>query len=257
MRVAEGVEAVVLRTLRYGEADVIAHVFTRHAGRRGVIAKGARKTRSRLGARLEPFLAVDLQLVEGRGDLAVVRSVQAVAAHEHLRASWRAQQVGAAALDLVARITEEHQPAEPLYHLLRNFLDLLDSLAGRSGTDATGDERRSSALLVAFELKLLHVVGIAPQLGSCVRCGDETTALVAFSAADGGVVCAGCRTAGDQLLDVEVHGASVALMRTPMAELATRAADELPGVRALRTVGSGIVAATCQEHAGVRPRRPG
>jgi hypothetical protein len=69
------------------------------------------------------------------------------------------------------------------------------------------------------------------------------------------VVCSGCRTAGDALLDAAVHAAAVELMRTPMAEFATRDADGLPGMRALRTVGSGIVAATCQEHAGVRPRR--
>ena len=138
----------MLRTLRYGEADLIAHVYTRHAGRRGVIAKGARKPRSRLGARLEPLLALSLQLVEGRGDLAVVRGVELVAAHDQLRSSWRAQQVGAAALDLVSRMTEEHEANEQLYHLLRNFLDLLDSTAARGGTAGVEDERRGSALLV-------------------------------------------------------------------------------------------------------------
>ncbi len=252
---AEGTEAIVLRTLRYGEADLIAHVFTRHAGRRGVIAKGARKPRSRLGARLEPFLALNLQLFEGRGDLAVVRGVEVIAAHESLRSSWRAQQVGASALDLVSRLTVEHQPSEPLYHLLHNFLDLLDSTAGRTAPDADGDEQRGAALLVAFELKLLHVVGIAPQLSACVRCGDEAAGISAFSAGDGGVVCRGCRAPMDQSLDVATYTAAVELMRMPLAELATRDADTLPPPRVLRTVGSGIVAATCREHAGVTPKR--
>jgi DNA repair protein RecO (recombination protein O) len=252
--VAEGIEAVVLRTLRYGEADLIAHVYTRHAGRRGVIAKGARRPKSRLGVRLEPFLSVQLQLVEGKGDLGIVRNVEVIAAHDALRSSWRAQQVGAAALDLVSRLTVEHQPSEPLYHLLRNFLDLLDSTAARPGVDGQVDELRGAALLVAFELKLLHVVGIAPQLGSCVRCGDDV-ALVAFSAEDGGIVCSGCRTAGDSSIDAATHAAAVDLMRSPLAELAVREADDLPVQRALRTVGAGIVAATCQAHAGVRPRR--
>lgn len=234
---------------------MIAHVYTRESGRRGVIAKGARKPRSRLGVRLEPFLAVELQLFEGRGDLAVVRNVEVKAQHEQLRASWRAQQVGASALDLVARLTEEHQPGEPIYHLLRNFLDLLDSMAGRTGADAVDDDRRGAALLVAFELKLLHAIGIAPQLGTCVRCGRDDAVLQAFSAADGGVVCEGCRAPGDLVLDAEVHGAAVELTRAPMSEFATRDATELPGQRALRAVGSGIVAATCVEHAGVRPRQ--
>ena len=251
---AEGIEAIVLRTLRYGEADLIAHVFTRHAGRRGVIAKGARKPRSRLGARLEPFLALSLQLVEGRGDLAVVRGVEVLAAHDSLRSSWRAQQLGAAALDLVSRLTEEHQPSEPLYHLLRNFLDLLDSTAGRSSPDGDGDETRGSAMLIAFQLKLLHVVGIAPQLGACVRCGDEAAGIAAFSAADGGVVCRGCRAPLDQSLDAATWQGAVELMRMPRAELATREPDLLPAPRVLRTVSAGIVAATCREHAGVTPK---
>src|SRR4051812_3525390 len=113
---ADPIEAVVLRTLRYGEADVIAHVFTRHAGRRGVIAKGARKPKSRLGVRLEPFLALNLQLFEGKGDLAIVRQAEVLAAHEQLRSSWRAQQVGAAALDMVTRLTVEHEASEQLFH---------------------------------------------------------------------------------------------------------------------------------------------
>jgi DNA repair protein RecO (recombination protein O) len=252
---SDGTEAIVLRTLRYGEADLIAHVYTRHAGRRGVIAKGARKPRSRLGARLEPFLALTLQLVEGRGDLATVRGVDVIAAHDSLRSSWRAQQVGAAALDLVSRITVEHQASEPLYHLLRNFLDLLDSTAGRASPDGEGDEQRGSAMLVAFQLKLLHVIGIAPQLAACVRCGDEGAGISAFSAADGGVVCRGCRTAMDQTLDVATWEGAVMLMRTPLADLAARDTDALPTTRVLRTVGSGIVAATCREHAGVTPKR--
>ncbi|MCW2955892.1 MAG: recO [Thermoleophilia bacterium] len=250
---AEGTEAVVLRTIKYGEADVIAQLYTRLGGRRGVIAKGARKPKSRLGARLEPFLVVSLALHEGRGDLAIVRGVEVLAQHEQLRSSWRAQQVGAAALDLVSRLAAEGEPNESMFHLLRNFLDLLDSTAGRVGGDAEDDERRGAALLAAFQLKLLHVVGIAPQLAACVRCGD-TTALVAYSAADGGVVCAGCRTAGDQLLDAATHEAAVTLMRIPLAEVVTRAGDELPAMRVLRIVGSGIVAATAQEHAGIRLR---
>ena len=251
---AEGTEAVVLRTLRYGEADLIAHVLTRHGGRRGVIAKGARRPKSRLGARLEPFLAVSLQLHEGRGDLAIVRGVEILAAHDAMRSSWRAQQVGAAALDLVGRITIEHHPVEPAYHLLRNFLDLLDSTSARTGAEADGDEQRGAMLLSAFELKLLHVLGLAPQLGACVRCGDEV-ALVAFRAADGGMVCSSCRTPVDQSLDAATWAASVDLMRSPLAELSTRQSDSLPPLRVLRTISSGIVAATCREHAGVSPRR--
>src|SRR6476620_7348085 len=59
-------EAVVLRSIRYGEADRILHLYSAQYGRIGAIAKGARKPRSRFGGRLEPFFRLDLLLHEGR-----------------------------------------------------------------------------------------------------------------------------------------------------------------------------------------------
>ena len=58
-------EAVVLRSIRYGEADRVLHLFTLERGRVGAIAKGARKTTSRFGGRLEPFSHVELVLRQG------------------------------------------------------------------------------------------------------------------------------------------------------------------------------------------------
>lgn len=246
----DGIEAVVLRTTRYGEADVIAQVHTLGEGSRGVIAKGARKAKSRLGARLEPLMVVRLQFVVGRGDLAIVRGVEVIAPHEHIRSSWRAQQLGAAALDLVGKLGVEHEPNESMHHLLRRFLEQLDHVTGAGGLD---DERRGDALLAAFELKLLHTAGMAPLLGACVRCGD-TTALIAFSASDGGVVCSTCREAGDAVIDAGVHAAAMSLTRDALAVVAATELDDLPGLRTLRTLRTTIIASTLLEHAGVRAR---
>jgi DNA repair protein RecO (recombination protein O) len=60
-------EAVVLRSIRFAEADCVLHLYTLERGRVGAIAKGVRKTKSRFGARLEPFSHADLLLHEGRG----------------------------------------------------------------------------------------------------------------------------------------------------------------------------------------------
>ena len=58
-------EAVVLRSIRYGEADRVLHLYPPYRGRVGAIAKGGRKARSRFGGRLEPFFRLDLVLYEG------------------------------------------------------------------------------------------------------------------------------------------------------------------------------------------------
>src|SRR3954466_8757220 len=55
MRGSYKTEAVVLRSMRLGEADSGAHLYTPSRGRVGAVAKGVRRTRSRVGARLAPF----------------------------------------------------------------------------------------------------------------------------------------------------------------------------------------------------------
>ena len=74
-------EAIVLRSLRYGEADRILHLYTPNRGRVSAIAKGVRKARSRFGGRLEPFFRLNLVLYEGRGDLLTVTSAETIAGY--------------------------------------------------------------------------------------------------------------------------------------------------------------------------------
>src|SRR3954447_18435678 len=78
-------EAVVLRSMRYGEADRIIHLYTPHRGRVGAIAKGVRRARSRFGGRLEPFFRLQIELHEGRGELLTVMGAQTVESHAALR----------------------------------------------------------------------------------------------------------------------------------------------------------------------------
>ena len=89
-------EAIVLRSLRYGEADRILHLYTPRRGRVSAIAKGVRKARSRFGGRLEPFFRLEAVLHEGRSDLLTVTSVTTIAAHPRLREHAAALDVAAA-----------------------------------------------------------------------------------------------------------------------------------------------------------------
>src|SRR5258707_771046 len=113
-------EAIVLRSLRYGEADRILHLYTPHRGRLGAIAKGVRRTRSRFGGRLEPFLRVRLVLYEGRGELLTVTGVETVATHGRLREHGPALDAAARACDAVGRVFETDEPHPGVFHLLCN-----------------------------------------------------------------------------------------------------------------------------------------
>jgi DNA repair protein RecO (recombination protein O) len=179
-------EAVVLRSMRYGEADRILHLYTPARGRVGAIAKGVRRARSRFGGRLEPFFRLKIELHEGRGELLTVTGAQTVDGYARLRGDARALDAAARACDAVGRLFETSEPHPGVFNLLCRKLALLDEQAGNGDGAAIG---RAGAL--AFRLKLLLAAGLAPQLGSCASCGEREQ-LVGFSGAAGGVVCAAC-----------------------------------------------------------------
>ena len=167
-------EAIVLRSIRYGEADRILHLYSRQRGRVGAIAKGARKPRSRFGGRLEPFFRLDLVLHEGRSDLLTVTSVSTLDGYSRLRSSGPALSAGARACDAVLRLLDSAEPNQPAYNLLCRYLDLLDDPEQPRGAEL--------AAALSFRLKLALAAGFAPELASCASCG-EAEHLVGFSGA--------------------------------------------------------------------------
>src|SRR5918994_130350 len=179
-------EAVVLRSIRYGEADRVVHLYSGTRGRLGAIAKGSRRPKSRFGGRLEPFFRLDLVLYEGRGELATVTSAATVEGHSRLRSDGAALMAAARGCDAVLRLLDTVEPNPPAYNLLCNYLALLDA-----------DPRAASAAgpALAFRLKLALAAGFAPELASCARCG-ECDHLTAFSGAAGGGGCASCEGGG-------------------------------------------------------------
>ena len=201
-------EAVVLRSIRYGEADRILHLYSNTRGRIGAIAKGARKPRSRFGGRLEPFFRLDLVLHEGRSELLTVTNVSTVDGYPRLRSSAAALNAGARACDAVLRLLDSAEPNPPAYNLLCRYLALLD--------DPAGERAATVETALAFRLKLAMVAGFAPELASCARCG-EVDHLAGFSGAAGGVVCVACE-AGSFPLTEEAHRFMVEAIANPLSE---------------------------------------
>jgi DNA repair protein RecO (recombination protein O) len=228
-------EAVVLRSLRYGEADRILHIYTPMLGRVGAIAKGVRRTRSRFGGRLEPFSHVDLHLHEGRSDLLTVTGADTIHAHAGLRDAAAALDAAGRACDAVGRLFDSGDPHPEVFHLLCNELRLLEDEPGRA----------TLANQLAFRLKLLVAAGLAPQLSACASCGEREH-LVGFSGAAGGVVCEACE-ASAFALDEAAHVFMVQALGRPLAQ----SPDAEP--RALRQV-ERAVCDVAEHHGHVRLR---
>ena len=227
-------EAIVLRSIRFGEADRVLHLYSSNRGRIGAIAKGSRRPRSRFGGRLEPFFRLDLVLHEGRGDLSTVTAASTVEGHAGLRANGPALGAAARGCDAVLRLLDEAQPNPGAYNLLCRYLALLDSGAGSE-----------LAVALAFRLKLALVAGFAPELASCARCG-EVDDLMAFSGASGGVVCGACEQGGFPMSE-EAHRFMVAALGQPLSDAPEASAQAMRQVE--RAIGE-----TLEHHAHVRLR---
>ena len=230
-------DGVVLRTQKLGEADRIVTVLARRTGRIRAVAKGVRRTKSRFGARLEPFTHVDLLLYTGRS-LDVITQAETVRAYgEPLSADYPRYTSGTAMLETAGRLTPvEKEPA------LRQFLLLV------GGLRALGEGQHDPRLVLdAFLLRSLAVAGYAPALAECALCGaadlggDSGGGSRAFAIAAGGLTCRSCRPPGAATPSVHTVALMSALLRGDWAY-----ADAAQ--RRHQVECSGLVAAYLQWH---------
>jgi DNA repair protein RecO (recombination protein O) len=258
-------DGIVLRTQKLGEADRIITVLCRSTGRVRAVAKGVRRTKSRFGARLEPFTHVDLMLHPGRS-LDVITQAEVIRPYgQPLAGDYPRYTAGTAMLETAERFTPvEKEPA------LRQLLLLI------GGLRALGEGQHDPRLVLdAFLLRSLAVAGYAPALEECARCGAPGTGrgrtgdgpagdgpagdgtagdgtagdgpatgerrLPAFAVPAGGMVCASCRPPGA----ASPAPATVALM---LALLAGDWDSADRSERRHRIECSGLVAAYLQWH---------
>ncbi|HLR56384.1 MAG TPA: DNA repair protein RecO [Actinomycetales bacterium] len=177
-------EAIVLRTQKLGEADRIVTLLTRSHGMVRAVAKGVRRTSSRFGSRLEPFMHVDIQLYRGR-NLDTVTQVETVNRHaDAIGQDYQLYTAGTAILETAQRLTESEAGTTQQFLLLAGCLSALS-------------QRREPAELIlnSYLLRALAIAGWAPSFSECAKCGRPGPHR-AFAIIAGGVVCPSCRPPG-------------------------------------------------------------
>src|SRR5881394_811357 len=204
-------EAVVLRSIRLGEADRVLHLYTLERGRIGAVAKGIRKTKSRFGARLEPLSHVELLLHQGSGDLQTVTGVELIRSHRRSREDQYRLGVGLVGAEAMLRLFTEQEQNVRAFEAVTRFLDLLDEVPSRSARPAL------DPLVLSFQLKLLWLSGYLPHLTSCAECGATGEPLVGYSPRAGGAVCRACSDGTLALSAAGIAGIEGLLAR-PLAE---------------------------------------
>ncbi len=177
--------AIVLGVTPFSNTSSILTWFSARQGRMATLAKGAHRPRSVFLGQADLFYTCEILYYPGRAArrLAILKECIPLKTRDRFRTDWRSMLCASYAALLLNRLCPSHAPHPPLFRLLDGLLDTLAADGNRL------------ALLFWFELQVLSEMGLAPNLQRCTRCGTTIRRpgeAAHFSAANGGLICAGC-----------------------------------------------------------------
>ncbi len=177
------ISGFVLKSLSYGESDLIVTFFSHEFGKINGIAKGAKKSRKRFANVFEPFSLTSMIFSrKSRDTLALIESCEIINHFALIRQDLEKTLIASYFIDLADHFSPEGKSNENLFILLADFLDSLTR------------EKASDAVIRFFEMRLLKISGFEPALGACVRCKTPVTngGKYFFYPQEGGITCAAC-----------------------------------------------------------------
>lgn len=193
-------EGVVLRTHKLGEADRIVTLLTRDHGKIRAVAKGVRRTGSKFGSRLEPFMVADVQLYEGRA-LDTIQQAETLGSYgADIAGEYERYTAANVMVETADRLTDAEKA--PQQYLL---------LVGALRSLARG-EHPPMLTLDSYLLRALSIAGWALSIDSCARCGAPGVH-TSFVVQLGGLVCAACAPQGAAKIDPATVDLLDALLR--------------------------------------------
>ena len=190
-------DALVLKSMRYGETSKIVTLYTRRYGKLRVVAKGARQPKSKFGGSLEPIthISVIFYRKENR-DLHTLSQAEIRSGYFRIHSNLEKLSIGLAIVDLVSAVFHGEEENESAFRLLTQSLQLLDTA-----------KMSSRNVLLAFEMRLVSLLGFQPHFRSCSVCGSqlslgEVKSGIIFDIARGGLLCVLCEKKGSRKVKV-------------------------------------------------------
>ncbi|KGX93591.1 DNA repair protein RecO [Pontibacillus halophilus JSM 076056 = DSM 19796] len=175
----EKVEGIVIRTRDYGETNKIVTIFTREKGKITVMARGAKKPKSRMAATTQPFVYAQFLVYIG-SSMGNVQQAEFLDSMRAIREDISKTAYAAYLTELTDKLIEPNTPAPFLFEqLLQTFLWIVE-------------DKDPDVLMLMYEMKMYKQGGFAPQTRACVNCGRQEE-IIAFSVMEGGVLCNRCR----------------------------------------------------------------
>ena len=187
-------DAITLKSYDLNDADKIVVMYSKERGLVRSVAKGIKRPKSKLGSRLDLLMANNLQLMKGR-NMDTICQVQTINHFKNIREDISKLMITSYLSEIVANFGMENDPsAEEVYNLLYNAME-----------NVAKSETKTETLLTAikFQLKIMHVTGILPELIYCLHCGEKLVDKpIHFSVERGGVFCKCCDSVSNQSIEI-------------------------------------------------------
>lgn len=175
----EKIKAVIIRTQDYGETHKIITLYSKKMGKFSAIARGAKKTKSRMAAVTQPFIYGEFFVYVNSG-LSTIQQGEIINSFRAIREDIVKTAYTAYIAELTDKLLNQKQPDIELYD---QFFQTLKYISENENVEIP---------VMMFELKLYQKGGFAPVVDRCVNCGNDTN-LTTFSVKEGGLLCASCQ----------------------------------------------------------------
>ncbi|MDQ0213912.1 DNA repair protein RecO (recombination protein O) [Oikeobacillus pervagus] len=181
-------EGIVIRTTNYGESNKITTIFSREFGKIGLMARGAKKPNSRLSAITQLFTHGQF-LFQKTSGLGTLQQGEMTTTMRNIKEDLIRTSYASYIVELLDKGVEDRKPNPYLFELLLQTLQYI-----HEGYD-------NEIVTNIFEMKMLQVIGISPELNQCVHCG-EREGRFAFSIRENGFLCHRCFEVDPYLLPI-------------------------------------------------------
>lgn len=183
-------KAIILNKQAFREDDIKISAYSSEKGRLELVARGARKFRSKLAGHIEPISLSRLMVVRGK-IFDYVGSAINENSFLNIKSDFDKISVAGRAISVFKKYVKEDEKDENTFKLLEDFLGLINTSTPFPASKDKIDNY--NLILNYFVLKLLANLGYKPELKICVACSAKLLPKNnRFDLARGGVICGKC-----------------------------------------------------------------
>ena len=177
-------DAINLKSYNLSEADKIVVMYSKEKGLIRGVAKGVKKPKSKLGARMDLLVANKLMLYKGK-NLDRICQAEALNTFKNTRKNMDKIFYSMYISEVVSNFGIEDDPcSNEVYDILYKALDKISNAS---------DNIEILLAVIKFQMKMMQISGFGIELDTCLCCGEHIKSEnMYFSSQMGGIVCSDC-----------------------------------------------------------------